>query len=127
MSAVKEKSGEWEPSVCATVPVGLFVGAFLGLEGRWIVAAMFLAPQPMILIRSFVHARTNKRKGVVYLLIHELMILLTIAALILFAFMFLPQIERSAAGGNSPLTRPHPIGIVPPLFWGLFPDGNGAR
>jgi len=28
--------------------------------------------------------------------------------------------------GNSPLTRLVPVGIVRPLFWGLFPEGRGA-
>lgn len=125
MSDVNEQPGEWEPSVCVTVLVGLFAGAVLGLEERWAVAVMFLTPQPMILIRSFVHARTSKRKGVVYLLVHELMILLTIAALS-FAFMFLSQIKRSSAGGNSSLTQPPPVGIVRPLFWGLFSHGSGS-
>ena len=126
MSALNEKPGVWEPSVCVTVPVGLFAGAVVDLEGKRVVAVMFLAPQPMILIRSFVHARTSKRKGVVYLLVHELMILLTIGALLFFAFMFLPQIERSTAGGNSSLTQPPPVGIVRPLFWGLFSHGSGS-
>lgn len=60
-----------------------------------LVAAMLLAPQPMIFIRCLALSRASKRNAAAYVILHEGLVLLTLATLIFLAFVFLPVLSSA--------------------------------